>query len=193
LYSIPDLIGSKFADDAENQSTVPESQPAVLEGRSLAAEDDDADVYADYDEITKRPTKFVRQPTHLDANNAIAGVSMESDPLTVNELLNYVLKIQEAMLAIEAESGWEDVIPSMQNIPVALSCDGVQAYALLRIKRPETVPFTIISGGFHLLLSAYKANGKLFAFSHLRDFFSLQRTNDKQLDWVMEPGVPKHV
>ncbi len=50
------------------------------------------------------------------------------------------------------------------GVPVAFSCDGAPAYALLRmrrvrIKRGETVPFTIISGGFHLLLSAYKAKG----------------------------------
>jgi hypothetical protein len=41
--------------------------------------------------------------------------------------------------------------------------------------------------------SSYKANGKLFAFSHLRDFFSLWRSTDKQLDWVMEPGDPNQV
>jgi hypothetical protein len=38
-----------------------------------------------------------------------------------------------------------------------------------------------------LLISAYKAKGKLFAFSHLRDR-SLWRRTDKQLDWVMYPG-----
>jgi hypothetical protein len=70
--------------------------------------DDDADVDLDEDdddEITERPTKFVRRPTHLDANNAISDVPMESDLNsndTVNELLTYVLKIQEDMLAMEA-------------------------------------------------------------------------------------------
>jgi hypothetical protein len=40
----------------------------------------------------------------------IADVPMESDIVTVNELLNYLLKIQEDMLAMEAESGWKDVL-----------------------------------------------------------------------------------
>jgi hypothetical protein len=182
LYSISDLFGRKYVDHAGNQ-------PTVLEGRTLVAEDDD-------DEITKRPSKFVHRLTHLDASNVIADVPMESDLVTVNELRKYVSKIQEDMIAIEAEISWEDVIPIMQNISVALSCDGAPAFALLRmrrrgrIKNEETVPFTIISGAFCLLFSAYKANGKLFGFSHLREFFSLQRSTDKQLDWVMKPGDP---
>jgi hypothetical protein len=75
----------------------------------LVAEDanDDADMDADDDdEITKRPSKFFCRPTHLDANNTIADVAMESDLDSnepVNELLNYVFKSQEDMRAMEAE------------------------------------------------------------------------------------------
>jgi hypothetical protein len=126
-----DLLGSNCFGDAE-------TQPIIIEGRSLVAEGDDADVDADDDgdddELTKRPSKLVRRPTHLSADNVIADCPMESDldsNETVNELLNHVLNIQEDMLAMEVECGWEDVMPIMQDIPVALSCDGAPAYALL--------------------------------------------------------------
>jgi hypothetical protein len=50
-----------------------------------------------------------------------------------------------------------------------------------------------MSGGFHLLLAAFKASGKPFAFSHFRESFSLWRRTYKLLDWVMESGDPNQV
>ena len=47
--------------------------------------------------------------------------------------------------------------------------------------------------GFHLTLSAYKVLGKLFQYSHLRDFFKCWRQTEGQLKWVMEPGDPNQV
>ncbi len=70
--------------------------------------------------MMRRPSKFIQRPTHLDANNTIADVPMESDLVIMNEFLNYVSKIQEDILAMEAESGWGDVMPIMQDIPVTV-------------------------------------------------------------------------
>jgi hypothetical protein len=47
---------------------------------------------------------------------------------TVNELLNYLVKIPEDILAVKAESNWEDLRPIMLDIPVVLSCDGSPAH-----------------------------------------------------------------
>jgi hypothetical protein len=62
-----------------------------------------------------------------------------------------------------------------------------------RIKKGEAVPFTIISCGLQLFLSAYVANGNTFTSSHLRDLFSLSRRTDKELNWAIEPGDPNQV
>jgi hypothetical protein len=76
LYSIPDLFGRKFVDNAENQ-------PAILSGlggltlpveEDVDATDVDTDDATDADETTKLLSVFVRPPTHLDVNHAITDV-----------------------------------------------------------------------------------------------------------------------
>jgi hypothetical protein len=137
--------------------------------------------------------------THLEANNAFSDVPMEEDlnkKSTGLKIFDYTTLNQTNLLAQEdLDEGWENERPIVLDIPAVLACDGAPAGIMLRMQMqdPDNHSGTIISGGFHMLLSSYKALGKMFGFSHLVDFFSLWRKTDGQLKWVMEPGDPNQI
>lgn len=99
------------------------------------------------------------------------------------------------MLDKDTPSGWEEITPISSDVPFLMACDGAPAsqMARMQIENPEKVPACILSGGFHMMLSGYKAQGKLFAKTHLEDIFSLWRTTEGKLKWVMEPGDPNQI
>jgi hypothetical protein len=149
-------------------------------------------VYVEVDDDTEGAT-------HLEANNAFSDVPMQADLnkiSTCEAVMDYTALNQAAILAQEDdEEGWENEEPILLNSPATLACDGAPAKMMKRMqtKDPDKYVGTIISGGFHMLLSAYKALGKMFGASHLVDFFSLWRKTDGQLKWVMEPGDPNQI
>jgi hypothetical protein len=149
-------------------------------------------VYVDVDDDTEGAT-------HLDANNAFSDVPMQADlnkKSTCEAVIDYTALHQAAILEHEdLDEGWENERPILLDIPSVLACDGAPARMMKRMQllNPERWIATIISGGFHMTLSSYKALGKMFGFSHLVDFFSLWRKTDGQLKWVMEPGDPNQI
>jgi hypothetical protein len=136
--------------------------------------------------------------THFEANNAYVDVLMMKDLSkkdTCQDLIDYTFDIQKQMLEKESPEGWEDIPPISELDTLLMACDGAPAATMERIKiaHPEKVPACILSGGFHMMLSGYKAQGKLFAKTHLEDIFSLWRKTEGKLKWVMEPGDPNQI
>lgn len=94
---------------------------------------------------------------------------------TCKHLIDYTKSIEDQMLAKDTPKGWEEVRPISLDVPFVMACDGAPAsqMAHMQIEDPESVPACISSGGFHMLLIAYKAQRKLFAKTHLEDIFGL--------------------
>lgn len=146
------------------------------------------------DPVTRQcpiPDDNNNKSTHFERNHAIVDRAMQMDlgkKETCVKLGNYMERLKETNLAQRPAEGWEDVRPISKDIPIMLACDGQLAGQIQRLKMTNEIQTQTIVAGFHLSLSAYKALGKLFAETHLKDFFKCWRKSDKQLKWVLDPG-----
>jgi hypothetical protein len=169
-----------------------------LFGRTIVEHEETADLahHEHVESVVEEDERIAK--THFEANNAHLDVPMMADlskKTTCQDLIDYTASIQKQMLAKESPEGWEDIPPILEHVPMLMACDGQPAATMERIKieDPEKVPACILSGGFHMMLSGYKAQGKLFAETHLKDIFSLWRKTEGKLKWVMEPGDPNQI
>lgn len=191
--TIPDTYGARKMVNGDNGTA-----QYVASEREYDSDSDDED-----DNVPPLLYRGGRVPeTPLGANNATIEVPMERD---LNEkdtcivLANYCLAFREVLLAIGIKDGdpLKDAIPIMEDYGINLAGDGLPSHLLTRIKRenPEMYEklLNITFGGFHTGLNGWKSNGKLFAEALLNDIFSLWRSSEKQLKWVMEPGDPNQI
>ena len=144
--------------------------------------------------------------THLNANNAIMDIQIErdlNDSDTVKALLEDGMnrgklilekgcKDSPAFEKAQEQHGIKPLYESFPNIQVGDGKPMIEAQNLRR-KHLELRDTILGIGGFHVGLIGWKAIGRLFQFAFLGAFFSLWRTTEGQLKYVMVPGNPNQV
>eukprot|EP00956_Cyclotella_meneghiniana_P028640 scaffold67372_cov26-Cyclotella_meneghiniana.AAC.1 len=97
-----------------------------------------------------------------------------------------------------AEAGWDRAdwpIPWMKANGPSLSGDGQPSFGLLKLRDQENMNkvYTVIAGGFHMLLEIHKMRGRMFAGSHMAEIWKAWRPTEKQQNWAFSPGDPNQV
>ena len=92
----------------------------------------------------------------------------------------------------QEQHGIRPLYESFPNIQVGDGKPMIEAQNLRR-KHADLRDTILGIGGFHVGLIGWKAIGRLFQFAFLGAFFSLWRTTEGQLKYVMVPGNPNQV
>lgn len=141
----------------------------------------------------------------LDVNGAMMDVPLHMDlnsSETCDTMASYIIKVQDRVL-----EGWvpesddeqddpDNSRPIMLDVGSSVNGDGQPTLLFANLRRQNPEKYSQLRfdfGGFHTLLAAFKANGKLFGRAHLKDSFSCWRTSEKQLQWVMDPSDPSQM
>jgi len=138
--------------------------------------------------------------THVDRNEAVSDAAMPqnlSNKETVVDLMKLAHEGRTKVLAAPPAAGLENVRLVMEDVMPVLACDGQPAEQILKIMMKMSLTdlvVIVLSGGFHLLLCAFKVFGVLFAFCTMRAVFGCWRRSEGQLKWVLDnPGDPNQI
>jgi hypothetical protein len=116
----------------------------------------------------------------------------------IASLMNLAMDGARKLLEEGDDEGWEDVRKIiMKDVPTVVECDRQPAAQMFQQKLKNAAKYpmlAILFGGFHVLLTCYKALGCLFGFCFLRGIFGCWRRTKGQLDYVLkDPGDPNQI